>query len=227
MRRSAARGSPSREVAIHGPLQSRVDPDTATSSRTPMSDTPVDASKRTWLIASGCAGAVGGAFHRRSLRQQLPALREGQGRRRAGGSGHLRPQAGRETHRGVARQAGVDHAGARRSSSSRCKKTDGQLADPKSERKTYPTPEYAKNEHRSIKPEYLGRRRHLLAPGLLAHRQAAARPAAVAAGRLARRLPVPLPRLDFRHGRPRVQEQARARQPRSARRTCTCRTAGC
>jgi len=27
-----------------------------------MSDTPVDASKRTWLIASGCAGAVGGAF---------------------------------------------------------------------------------------------------------------------------------------------------------------------
>jgi ubiquinol-cytochrome c reductase iron-sulfur subunit len=27
-----------------------------------MSDTPVDTSKRTWLIASGCAGAVGGAF---------------------------------------------------------------------------------------------------------------------------------------------------------------------
>ena len=25
-----------------------------------MSDTPVDASKRTWLIASGCAGVVGG-----------------------------------------------------------------------------------------------------------------------------------------------------------------------
>ena len=27
-----------------------------------MSDTTVDASKRTWLIVSGCAGAVGGAF---------------------------------------------------------------------------------------------------------------------------------------------------------------------
>ena len=26
-----------------------------------MSDTPVDTSKRTWLIASTCAGAVGGA----------------------------------------------------------------------------------------------------------------------------------------------------------------------
>jgi ubiquinol-cytochrome c reductase iron-sulfur subunit len=34
------------------------------------------------------------------------------------------------------------------------KKHDGQLADPKSDRKAYPTPDYAKNEFRSIKPEY-------------------------------------------------------------------------
>ena len=34
------------------------------------------------------------------------------------------------------------------------KKLDSQLADPQSERKQYPTPEYAKNEYRSIKPEY-------------------------------------------------------------------------
>ena len=27
-----------------------------------MSDTPVDTSKRTWIIASSCVGAVGGAF---------------------------------------------------------------------------------------------------------------------------------------------------------------------
>lgn len=32
-------------------------------------------------------------------------------------------------------------------------KTDPQLADPNSDRKAYPTPEYAKNRHRSIKPE--------------------------------------------------------------------------
>jgi ubiquinol-cytochrome c reductase iron-sulfur subunit len=32
-------------------------------------------------------------------------------------------------------------------------KTDPQLADPKSERNAYPTPAYAKNQHRSIKPE--------------------------------------------------------------------------
>ena len=34
------------------------------------------------------------------------------------------------------------------------KKLDGQLADPKSDRTQYPTPAYAKNEYRSIKPEY-------------------------------------------------------------------------
>lgn len=33
------------------------------------------------------------------------------------------------------------------------KKTEPELADPKSERNAFPTPEYAKNQHRSIKPE--------------------------------------------------------------------------
>lgn len=32
-------------------------------------------------------------------------------------------------------------------------KLDGEMADPKSERTALPTPEYAKNRHRSIKPE--------------------------------------------------------------------------
>lgn len=35
------------------------------------------------------------------------------------------------------------------------KKTEALVADPGSARKEYPTPEYAKNAHRSIKPEYL------------------------------------------------------------------------
>jgi ubiquinol-cytochrome c reductase iron-sulfur subunit len=34
------------------------------------------------------------------------------------------------------------------------KKTEVQVADPSSARKAYPTPEYAQNIHRSIKPEY-------------------------------------------------------------------------
>jgi ubiquinol-cytochrome c reductase iron-sulfur subunit len=33
-------------------------------------------------------------------------------------------------------------------------KVEGELADPKSDRKAYPTPAYAKNQHRSIKPEF-------------------------------------------------------------------------
>ena len=35
------------------------------------------------------------------------------------------------------------------------KKNDAELADPQSERKAFPIPAYAKNEHRSLKPEYL------------------------------------------------------------------------
>jgi len=35
------------------------------------------------------------------------------------------------------------------------KKYDAKVADPNSVRTAYPTPDYAKNEHRSIKPEYL------------------------------------------------------------------------
>jgi ubiquinol-cytochrome c reductase iron-sulfur subunit len=34
------------------------------------------------------------------------------------------------------------------------KKLEAQLADPNSKRTQYPTPEYAKNQHRSIKPEF-------------------------------------------------------------------------
>ncbi len=43
------------------------------------------------------------------------------------------------------------------------KKTDAEVADPKSLRDAYPTPDYAKNEHRSIKPEYF------IAVGICSH----------------------------------------------------------
>jgi ubiquinol-cytochrome c reductase iron-sulfur subunit len=35
------------------------------------------------------------------------------------------------------------------------KQTAAEVADPNSDRRAYPTPDYAKNEYRSIKPEYL------------------------------------------------------------------------
>ena len=43
------------------------------------------------------------------------------------------------------------------------KKTDAEVADPQSQRTAYPTPDYAKNEHRSIKPEYF------IAVGICSH----------------------------------------------------------
>ena len=94
------------------------------------------------------------------------------------------------------------------------KKTDAQVADPNSDRTQYPTPDYAKNEYRSIKPEYL------VAVGICSHLGCSpidkldAGRAAVAARRLARRLPLPLPWFHLRPRRPRIQEQARAGQPR-------------
>jgi ubiquinol-cytochrome c reductase iron-sulfur subunit len=54
----------------------------------------------------------------------------------------------------MARQAGLDRPRTPEQVDA-LSKHDGELADPKSERKAYPIPEYAKNEWRSIKPEYL------------------------------------------------------------------------
>jgi len=86
------------------------------------------------------------------------------------------------------------------------KKDNDKVADPESKRKQDElTPVYARNEYRSIKPEYLHPSR------MHADRQAAARQRAVRAG-LERRVLLPVPRVAVRPRRPRVQEQARARQ---------------
>lgn len=120
-----------------------------------MSDTPVDSSKRTWLIASGCAGAVGG------LATAVPFVSSFQPSERAKAAGAAVEvdisalKAGekmtvewrgkpvwiiKRTPEQLASLAGID----------------AQLADPKSERNPAElTPEYARNEARSIKPEIL------------------------------------------------------------------------
>jgi ubiquinol-cytochrome c reductase iron-sulfur subunit len=117
-----------------------------------MSDTPVDTSKRTWLIASGCAGAAGAAF------TAVPFVSSFQPSERAKAAGApvevdisaLRPgEKVTVEWRGkpvwIMRRTPEQLAG--------LQKIEGQLADPKSERTAYPTPEYAKNGYRSIKPE--------------------------------------------------------------------------
>ena len=117
-----------------------------------MSNSTVDASKRTWLIASGCVGAVGAGF------TAVPFVSSFQPSERAKAAGapvevdigSLRP----------GEKITVEWRGKpvwilRRTPEQleTLKKTETQLADPKSDRKAYPTPEYAKNQWRSIKPE--------------------------------------------------------------------------
>jgi ubiquinol-cytochrome c reductase iron-sulfur subunit len=117
-----------------------------------MSDTPVDSSKRTWLIASGCAGAVGG------VAVAIPFASTFQPSEKAKAAGAavevdisaLKPGEKLTVEwRGkpvwIIKRTPEQLAG--------MKKIEGQLADPKSERTAYPVPEYAKNEYRSIKPE--------------------------------------------------------------------------
>jgi ubiquinol-cytochrome c reductase iron-sulfur subunit len=118
----------------------------------PMSNSTVDASKRTWLIASSCAGAVGAGF------VAVPFVSSFQPSERAKAAGApvevdisaLRPGEKMTVEwRGkpvwIMKRTPEQLAG--------LKKIEGNLADPNSERKAYPTPEYAKNEFRSIKPE--------------------------------------------------------------------------
>ncbi len=122
-----------------------------------MSDTladksQMDPSKRTWLIATGCAGAVGG------VATAIPFVSTFQPSERAKAAGAavevdistLKP----------GEKVTVEWRGKpvwimRRTPEqlATLEKVEPQLADPNSDRKAYPTPDYAKNRHRSIKPE--------------------------------------------------------------------------
>jgi len=120
-----------------------------------MSEKPVDNDKRTWLIASSCAGVVGG------VAAAVPFVSSFQPseRARAAGApvevdiGGLEPgQKLTVEWRGkpvwVVRRTAEQVAD--------LSKHDAQLADPNSQRNPAElTPEYARNEHRSIKPEVL------------------------------------------------------------------------
>jgi ubiquinol-cytochrome c reductase iron-sulfur subunit len=89
----------------------------------------------------------------------------------------------------MARQAGLDHARTPEQLAS-LRKTDAQLADPKSERKPYPPPTTPRTKTAPSSPSVCGGG-HLHPPGLLARRQVPDRCPALAARRLAGRLPLP------------------------------------
>jgi ubiquinol-cytochrome c reductase iron-sulfur subunit len=123
-------------------------------SETLVDSKSIDASKRTWMIASGCAGAVGG------IAAAIPFVSTFQPSERAKAAG----AAVEVDIAGIkpGEKITVEWRGkpvwiVRRTPEqlAALPKLDSQLADPKSERKPAEfTPAYAMNEGRSIKPEY-------------------------------------------------------------------------
>ena len=120
-----------------------------------MSEKPVDNDKRTWLIASSCAGVVGGV----AVAVPFVSTFQPSERARAAGApvevdiGGLQPGEKLTVEwRGkpvwIIRRTPEQLAA--------LPKHDSELADPQSQRKPDElTPEYARNEYRSIKPEVL------------------------------------------------------------------------
>ena len=120
-----------------------------------MIDQPVDRSRRTWVAIACGAGAVGGVV----AAVPFVASFEPSERARAAGAPVEADISGLK----VGEQLTVEWRGkpvwiVRRSPEqvAALAKHDAELADPKSERKPDElTPEYARNEYRSRKPEYL------------------------------------------------------------------------
>jgi ubiquinol-cytochrome c reductase iron-sulfur subunit len=117
-----------------------------------MSDTPVDASKRTWLIASGCAGVVGGAF---TAVPFVSSMQPSERAKAAGAPVEVDISALKPGEKMTVEWRGKPVWILKRTPEQlqSLKKTDSEVADPNSQRKAYPTPDYARNEYRSIKPE--------------------------------------------------------------------------
>jgi len=119
-----------------------------------MSDQQVDQAKRTWLIASSCAGAIGGAAVAVPF---VSTFAPSERAKAAGAAVEVEIGALQPGEKLTVEWRGKPVWIVRRTPEqlAELSKLDGQLADPNSDRKAYPTPEYAKNAARSIKPEYL------------------------------------------------------------------------
>ena len=115
----------------------------------------IDSSKRTWLIASGCAGAAGGiAVAVPLVSSFLPSERA----KAAGAAVEADISALNPGEKMTVEWRGKPVWIVRRTPEqlAALPKLNDQLADPKSERKpAEQAPAYARNEVRSIKPEYL------------------------------------------------------------------------
>jgi ubiquinol-cytochrome c reductase iron-sulfur subunit len=118
-----------------------------------MSDTQVDTSKRTWLIASSCAGAVGGVAVAVPF---VSTFQPSEKAKAAGAAVEVDISALKPGEKLTVEWRGKPVWIVKRTPEQLASlpKIDSLLADPKSERKPAElTPEYARNEGRSIKPE--------------------------------------------------------------------------
>ncbi len=120
-----------------------------------MSDTPSDNSKRTWLITSGCAGALGVGF---TAVPFVSTFSPSEKAKAAGAAVEADISAIKPGEKMTVEWRGKPVWIVRRTPEqvAELAKQDALLADPKSERKPSElTPVYARNEGRSIKSEFL------------------------------------------------------------------------
>jgi ubiquinol-cytochrome c reductase iron-sulfur subunit len=119
-----------------------------------MSDNAVDQGKRTWLITTSCAGAVGGVA---AAVPFVSTFAPSERAKAAGAPVEVDISGLKPGEKMTVEWRGKPVWVVRRTPAQLAElpKNDPELADPLSERKAYPIPDYAKNENRSIKPEYL------------------------------------------------------------------------
>ncbi|MCL4737378.1 MAG: ubiquinol-cytochrome c reductase iron-sulfur subunit [Burkholderiaceae bacterium] len=119
-----------------------------------MSDATADPSRRTWLALTAGVGAVGGVA---TAVPFVATFTPSERAKAAGAPVRVDISALQPGEKLTVEWRGKPVWIMRRTLEqlASLEKIEGDLADPNSNRTAYPTPEYAKNRHRSIKPEYL------------------------------------------------------------------------
>ena len=120
-----------------------------------MSDQQIDSGKRTWIIASSCAGVVGAGF---AAVPFVSSFAPSERARAAGAAVEVDVGGLKPGEKMTVEWRGKPVWVIKRTPEqlAELSKVDGELADPKSLRKPDElTPEYARNEYRSRKPELL------------------------------------------------------------------------
>ena len=120
-----------------------------------MTEGQIDSTKRTWIIASGCVGAVGAGFVAVPF---VSSFSPSERARAAGAAVEADISGLKPGEKMTVEWRGKPVWIVRRTPEQLAElpKVDASLADPKSERTNFSTtPKYARNDFRAVKPEYL------------------------------------------------------------------------